>query len=38
MIALASLHLGDQDDHGPFISDFVNWCNESYLCLNVSKT
>ena len=30
--------LGDHDDHGPIVSDFVNWCNESYLCLNVSKT
>ena len=29
---------GDQDDHGPVVSDFFNWCDDFYLCLNVSKT
>ena len=29
---------GDQNDHGPVVSDSVNWCDDSYLCLNVSKT
>ena len=25
-------------DHGPVVSDFGNWCDESDLYLNVSKT
>ena len=33
-----SLLFGDQNGHVPVVSDFVNWCDESYLCLNVSKT
>ena len=32
--AIVSLLLDDQDDHGPVVSDFVNWCDESYLGLN----
>ena len=36
--AVVSLLFGDQNDHGPVVSDFVNWCDDSYLCLNVSKT
>ena len=36
--ATVNLLLGDQDDQGPVVPDFVNWCYESYLCLNVSKT
>ena len=27
---IVSLLLCDQDDHGPIVSDFVNWCDESY--------
>ena len=30
--------LCDQDDQGPVVSDFVNRCDESYLCLTVSIT
>ena len=33
-----SLLFGDQNGHGPVVSNFVNWRDESYLCLNVSKT
>ena len=40
--AVVSLLFGDQNDHGHVvsdfvISDFVNWCHDSYLCLNVNK-
>ena len=27
--AIVSLPLVDQADHGPVVSDFVNWCDES---------
>ena len=37
-IAVVSLLFGGQNDHGPAVSDSVNWCDDSYLCLNVSKT
>ena len=33
---MVSLLFGDQN--GPVVSDFVNWCDEAYLCQNVSKT
>ena len=29
--------LGDLDDYGPVVSYFDNWCDESYLCLNMPK-
>ena len=35
---MVSLLLGDQNGHGPVVSDFVNWFDESCLCLNVLKT
>ena len=35
---MVGLLLGDQDDHGPVVYDFVNCCDQSYLSLNVSKT
>ena len=35
--AVVSLLFGDQNDHGPVVSDLVNWCDDSYLCLNMSK-
>ena len=35
--AAVSLLFGDHNDHGAVVSDFVNWCDDSYLCLNVSK-
>ena len=37
-IATVSLLRVDQADHGPVVSDFGNWCDESDLYLNVSKT
>ena len=36
--AVVSLLFGDQNGHGPVVSDFVNWCDDTYLCLNVSQT
>ena len=36
--AVIRMLFGDQNDHGPVVSDFVNWCDESYLCPNLSKT
>lgn len=28
----------NETSHGPVIDDFVKWCEESYLHLNISKT
>ena len=36
--ALLSLLYGAEHDHGPALSDFVSWCDSSYLELNVKKT
>ena len=36
--AVVSLLFGDENSHGPVVSDFLNWCDDSYFCLNVSKT
>ena len=36
--AVVSLLFGDQNGHGHVVSDFVNWCDDFYLCLNLSKT
>ena len=35
--ALLSL-LGTQDGHGAGLYDFTEWCDKSYLDLNVNKT
>ena len=35
---LLSLLLGTQNRHGPALDDFIEWCDESYLDLNVNKT
>lgn len=35
---IVSLLSGDEQDHGPVLSDFVKWCDDSSLHLNVSKT
>ena len=35
--AIVSLPFGGQENHGPVVFDFENWCDESYLCWNVSK-
>ncbi len=29
---------GKETSHGPIIDDFIKWCEESYLQLNLSKT
>ena len=29
---------GTQDGHGAALDDFTEWCDESYLDLNVNKT
>ena len=36
--ALLSLLFNDETGHGPVLHDFVKWCDQSYLCLNVTKT
>lgn len=35
---IMSLLKGGEVDHGPVVNDFVTWCKESCLELNVSKT
>ncbi|CAI5677546.1 unnamed protein product [Oreochromis niloticus] len=35
---IVSLLVGDESGHGQVVDDFVNWCDESFLSLNVSKT
>ncbi|KAK7939111.1 hypothetical protein WMY93_002437 [Mugilogobius chulae] len=35
---IVSLLSEDEQDHGPVLSDFVEWCDGSFLHLNVSKT
>ena len=35
---IVSLLQKDERGHGPIIEDFVQWCEESYLKLNISKT
>ena len=29
---------GSEEYHGPALTEFVDWCNNSYLDLNVTKT
>ena len=36
--ALISLLSGSENDHGDVLQEFVNWCDDSYLELNVLKT
>ena len=36
--ALLTLLEGSESDHGSALPDFVKWCEENYLDLNVSKT
>ena len=36
--ALLSLLFNDETCHGPVLHDFVEWCDQSYLCLNETKT
>ena len=36
--ALLSLLFNDETGHGPVLHDFVKWCDQSYLCLNVTNT
>ena len=35
---IVSLLQGDESGHGPVVEDFVTWCDDSYLKLNVTKT
>ena len=35
---LLSLLFNDETGHGHVLHDFVKWCDQSYLCLNVTKT
>jgi hypothetical protein len=36
--ALVSLLQGDEQDHGPVLHEFLDWCEKSHLLLNTSKT
>ena len=36
--ALLSLLYNDETGHGPVLNDVVEWCDQSYLCLNETKT
>lgn len=36
--ALLTLLQGSESDHGSALPDFVNWCDENFLDLNVKKT
>ena len=36
--ALLSLFQGPENDHGLALTDFVDWCDDNFLELNVSKT
>ena len=36
--ALVSLLQGDEQDHGPVLHEFLDWCEQSHLILNTSKT
>ena len=35
--ALLSLLQGSEQYHGPVLTEFVDWCDNSYLDLNVTK-
>lgn len=35
---VVSLLRDGESSHGPVINDFVKWCKDSYLQLNMSKT
>ena len=35
---VVSLLRGGESSHGPVIDDFLRWCDDSYLQINVSKT
>ncbi|KAK7882814.1 hypothetical protein WMY93_028988 [Mugilogobius chulae] len=36
--ALISLLHGDEQEHGPVLSEFISWCDDSHLLLNTAKT
>lgn len=36
--ALISLFTGPENNHGDVLKDFIDWCDDSYLELNVQKT
>ena len=36
--ALVSFLQGDEQDHGPVLHEFLDWCEQSHLLLNTSKT
>ncbi|KAK7901264.1 hypothetical protein WMY93_018033 [Mugilogobius chulae] len=35
---IVSLLFGDAPDHGPVLSEFFDWCQSSFLHINVAKT
>ncbi|KAF7668648.1 hypothetical protein LDENG_00299480, partial [Lucifuga dentata] len=36
-VIISLLH-GKEDSHGPVLNDFVQWCDDNFLTLNISKT
>lgn len=35
---IVSLLQGSENNHGPVVDNFVKWCEDSYLQLNITKT
>lgn len=35
---IVSLLQGSENNHGPVVDDFVKWCEDSHLQLNITKT
>lgn len=35
---IVSLLSNNDSEHGPVVSDFIDWCSSSFLNINVSKT
>ena len=36
--SLAGMIIGDENTYRTAVKDLVSWCNDNFLCLNVSKT
>ena len=35
---LLNLLFNEETGHGPVVGDFIDWCHQSCLCLNATKT
>lgn len=38
MTDIVSLPHGSEQNHGPVLDEFVDWCDQSFLQINVAKT